>query len=305
MSEPIVAVLLSTYNGATYLPEQLESLRKQEQVTVYLHVRDDGSRDETCAILRDHAVTWPELAQVVPGDNLGATQSFLELLRTAPNDAAYFAFCDQDDVWQPQKLARGVAAIADNVGPALYCSNVMLSDEDLTPLGIPPANGDTRFVHVLFENVAYGCTMVMNRAARNLITNCRPGGGLAMHDWWCALIVAAMGRIHYDPEPALLYRQHSGNAVGLQSKWLVQSWREGARFLRKSREFYRAHAQAAELERLYGASLPSGPQSLLRHFVASKRSLGARVAYALTGPVKRRRAADAALIRGLIALGWY
>lgn len=305
MTQPVVAVLLSTYNGAAFLPEQLQSLRQQTGVEARLHARDDGSRDETCAILRDHARYWPELAGLASSGNLGATQSFLELLRTAPEDADYFAFCDQDDVWQPDKLARAVAAIAGDAGPALYCSNVMLTREDLSPIGIPPANGDTRFGHVLFENVAFGCTAVMNRAARQLITAQRPGKGVIMHDWWCALVVAAMGRIHFDPQPALLYRQHAGNAVGLQGNWLVQNGREAMRFLRRARGFYRAHAQAAELQRLYAASMPPGPRAVLTRFVGSNRSLGARLAYAFTGPVKRRRAIDTLMVRGLIAAGWY
>lgn len=305
MTEPVVAVLLSTFNGAAFLREQLESLRHQVGVTVLLHARDDGSCDETCAILREYARLWPDLRDMTSGTNLGATGSFLELLKTAPPQAEYFAFCDQDDVWQPQKLTRAVAAIAGDAGPALYCSNVNLVGGDLTPIGVPPANGDTSFGHVLFENVAFGCTTVMNRAAHESIASHPPLDDVVMHDWWCALVVAAMGRIRYDPEPALLYRQHARNAVGLRGNWLVQSGRDAGRLLRKARHFYRAHPQAAALERLYGAKMPPESRAILQHFVASKRSLGARLAYALTGPVKRRRVVDSALIRGLIAAGWY
>lgn len=301
---PRVAVLLSTYNGARFLAEQLESLARQSGVEVLLHARDDGSSDATPAILREWAGRWPRLADLTIGENLRPAASFLTLLRTAPGDAEYFAFCDQDDVWHPDKLARGVAAIAGEGGPALYCSNVALVDEALAPLGPAPRNGDTRFVHLLFENIAFGCTVVMNRAARDLIAAHDPGAAAVMHDWWCALVVAAFGRIHYDPRPGVSYRQHGGNTVGQQGP-LVQFAREARRFLRGARGFYRIHAQAQALLRLYGTELPAQHRAVAERLVASKGAVGRRLSYALGGPVVRRRPFDAAVVRGLIAAGWY
>src|SRR6516165_4398940 len=89
---PSVAVLLSTYNGAAYLEAQLESLRAQEDVLVRVHVRDDGSTDSTCSILRDYGEIWTELRNSAPGPNIGAAASFLQLLQTAPGDADFYAF---------------------------------------------------------------------------------------------------------------------------------------------------------------------------------------------------------------------
>src|ERR1700719_2334213 len=120
---PSVCVLLSTYNGEAFLEAQLESLRAQTGVEVRLHARDDGSTDGTVALLRRHAGTWPSLVGLQSAENLGPAKSFLELLRTAP-DADFYAFCDQDDVWLPGKLARAAEALAGDTGPALYCSNV-------------------------------------------------------------------------------------------------------------------------------------------------------------------------------------
>jgi glycosyltransferase involved in cell wall biosynthesis len=103
-----VCVLLSTYNGEAHLEAQLESLKTQNGVTVDLHVRDDGSTDRTCEILRRHAGLWPGLAGIVPNDNLGPARSFLALLRSAPDKFEHYAFCDQDDVWMPDKLVRAI-----------------------------------------------------------------------------------------------------------------------------------------------------------------------------------------------------
>jgi glycosyltransferase involved in cell wall biosynthesis len=302
---PSVAVLLSTYNGAAYLQAQLESLRAQKGVSVRLHARDDGSTDDTHSILCRHAKAWPELAGALSGPNLGAAASFLQLLHTAPDDADYYAFCDQDDIWLPNKLARAAAALADEEGPALYCSNVICVAEDLRVLGVPQAHRDQRFQHLLFENIAIGCTVVLNPAARALINSCHPTHGVVMHDWWCALVIAALGAVHYDPEPGLLYRQHGRNSIGLNANWATQNAKQALIFFRKARSFYPIHAQAAELLRHYGHQMPSRHRANLARLVDSKRSWRARAAYAMSGPVVRRHILDAAVVRGLMLAGWY
>jgi glycosyltransferase involved in cell wall biosynthesis len=304
MRAPHVCVLLSTFNGERHLDAQLQSLRAQTGARVSLHVRDDGSADASVAILQRHIDRWPELANVPSGPNLGAARSFLELLRTAP-DADYYAFCDQDDVWLPGKLARAAEALLTDPMPALYCSNVACVAEDLKVLGVPRANGDTRLQHLLFENIAYGCTTVMNGAARALIVQRLPEQGLVMHDWWCALVVAALGRIHYDPQPAILYRQHGANAVGSDADRFTQVRRQGALFLRDPGGFYRIHGQAEEFLRLYELDLHSEQRAMIERLVHSRRSVLSRLSYALSGQVIRNRLADAAVVRALVAAGWY
>jgi glycosyltransferase involved in cell wall biosynthesis len=302
---PRVCVLLSTYNGARYLPAQLDSLKAQQGVTVDLHVRDDGSTDETLAILARYADTWPSLAQVTSGPNLGPANSFLELLRTAP-DADYYAFCDQDDVWLPQKLARATEALKADAGPAMYCSNVTSVAEDLSVLGVPFQNDDPRFKHLLFENIAYGCTTVINRAARELVAARLPHpGAIIMHDWWMALVVAAFGSVHYDPQPHILYRQHSTNSLGVEVSPMSQTLKKLPQLIRERHRLYPIHAQAQEFDRLFGPDLAPSDGALLDGLLKSKRSLPARLAFAIAGPITRQRRIDALAARGLILAGWY
>jgi glycosyltransferase involved in cell wall biosynthesis len=232
MSTPRVAVLMSTYNGARHLEAQLDSLRAQEDIQVRVHVRDDGSTDGTIAVLNSYAAGWPNLAPPTQGPNLGPAASFLELLVTAPDEVDYYAFCDQDDVWLPDKLARAVEALSADAGPALYCSNVTCVDDNLAVLGTPRENGDPRLQHLLFENIAYGCTTVMNRAARQAIATRPPERGVIMHDWWCALVVAALGEVRYDPGSHILYRQHGGNTIGGHVNPFSQTLRQAELFLR-------------------------------------------------------------------------
>lgn len=305
MAVPRVAVLLSTYNGERYLAEQLASLRRQEGVALHVHARDDGSTDGTCAILRAHAPVWPELADLAPGTNLGVAASFLHLLGTAPADADFYAFCDQDDVWMPDKLARATAALAAEEGPALYCSNTVCVDHDLKVIGTPAPHPDARFHHILFDNVATGCTVVLNRAARELLVSRLPESGVLMHDWWCALVIAAFGRLHYDPVPSMFYRQHGGNVVGLNANWLGQKLGLMRRLLRQRRTFYPIHAQAAELLRQFGPTMPAPHRDHLARLVESKRSLAARAAFALSRQVVHRDLVGQTAVRGLILANWY
>lgn len=300
---PRVCVLMSTWNGERFLDAQLESLAAQQGVEVVLHVRDDGSSDGTLAALARHAGRWPELNAVASGPNLKPPASFLTLLSTAPQ-ADYYAFCDQDDVWLPGKLARAVAAIEADAGPALYGSNVTCVAEDLTPLGVPRENGDGRFQHLLFENIVYGCTAVMNRAARDLIAAHPPERGVIMHDWWCALVAAAFGRIHYDPEPGMiLYRQHGGNAVGRRRAAVAQAVGQGRRLIHSPAGFYPIRAQARELHRLYADAIPTSARRQLSAFLASGTSIPRRLAYAFSGNIVRSRPLETLAARVLIASG--
>ena len=304
--KPRVAVLMSTYNGARWLPAQLDSLDAQEGVEVTLIVRDDGSTDDTLAVLARYARRWPALAHVPSGPNLGPPMSFLALLAAAPSGADYYAFCDQDDVWRPGKLARAVARLAAEPGPALYGSNVTCVAEDLSPIGVPREDGDGRFQHLLFENIVYGCTAVMNRAARELIAARPPERGVIMHDWWCALVAAAFGRVIYDPEPGLiLYRQHGGNSIGAQTSPLAVSFGQALLLLRNPAGYYRIHAQVAEFDRLFGADLQGERGAALRRLVRSKETLASRVRYAASRHLVRSGVLGDIAARALIVAGWY
>ena len=223
-----VAILLSTYNGEKFLPEQLASFVAQEHADWTLFWRDDGSADDSPAILRAFAPDrCVEIA--APAGNFGVLGSYFALLRAAlpilgPDDFA--AFADQDDVWLPHKLAKGVAALADVPAciPALYCARQALVDAALRPIGTSPAfTRPPGFPASLTQNIATGCTILLNRAAAALVAESQPPAG-TLHDWWSYLLVtAAGGRVIADDTPALLYRQHGGNVVGARRSHLQRA----------------------------------------------------------------------------------
>ncbi|WP_160121214.1 glycosyltransferase [Rhodovarius lipocyclicus] len=211
---PRVAVLLATYNGAAWLPEQLESLAAQQGVEWRLLWRDDASRDASRRVLQDFAARHPGRVEELggPAGRLGATAGFLALLRAAPAADAY-AFMDQDDVWLPAKLARGLARL--EAGADAVCGRLSLADGALRPRGLSAlprmAPG---FASLLAHNVAAGCTMMLSPRAREWALTAPPPPG-SLHDWWAALLVTGMGgRLDFDPEPMIRYRLHGGNSVG-------------------------------------------------------------------------------------------
>jgi hypothetical protein len=133
----------------------------------------------------------------------------------ATDDAV--AFADQDDIWLPNKLERGVTALnsVPRSKPALYCARQILVDAGLNRLGeSATANGNIGFPAALTQNVATGCTVMLNRQAARLVAASTPPPS-TMHDWWCYLVVtAAGGQLLHDAEPVVLYRQHECNLVG-------------------------------------------------------------------------------------------
>jgi hypothetical protein len=229
------AILLSIYNGELFLTAQLHSFLAQTHHDWTLYWRDDGSTDSSVELVREFAAEIGEKRCISPAveSRRQITRSFMALLRAARQGAApYFAFSDQDDVWLPEKLERGIAALerVPPGQPALYCAQRIVVNTTLHQTGEPgPLRRPPGFPAALTQNIAPGCTMMLNRAAADLVLASAPPDSV-WHDWWCYVIVAAAGgRILADPEPAVLYRQHGNNCVGEPHVW----WRRGIAALRR------------------------------------------------------------------------
>ena len=213
-----IQVLMATYNGAAYLGEQLQSLRAQSVASrIRLLVRDDGSTDETVAVLR--GFDSGELAvDVIEGENIGVRASFLELMQAADDTASYFLLCDQDDVWDADKAEAAVRALepfADVDGPVLYGGRSRVVQADLTPIGLTDEAPRGPSLHnALVENIVPGHTAAMNRVLLRMARDTMPPDKVFMHDCWLYLLAAALGRVVIDPVPHTQYRQHEGNDIG-------------------------------------------------------------------------------------------
>jgi glycosyltransferase involved in cell wall biosynthesis len=218
-AEDTVTIFLCTLNGERFLAEQLASLESQTFTRWRLVASDDGSTDGTMAILQAFkSAHAPGRAEIIDGPRRGAPANFLSLACRLAPASGYFAFCDQDDVWEPDKLARAVAALnqAPPGVPALYGSRTRLIDARGKAIGL--SRRFTRrpfFRSALVQSIVGGNTMVFNDAARRLLAYCGPDVDVPSHDWWLYLLTSACGGIVlYDPRPSVRYRQHGRNVIG-------------------------------------------------------------------------------------------
>jgi len=208
---------MSTYNGQKYIRDQLDSLLAQEGVSLHIIVRDDGSKDETPQILAEYASKNQNIL-VLTGQNCGAEKSFNALCRYAlQNDnAEYYAFCDQDDVWEIDKLDVATKKLenSDPQKPNLYFSNLKMVDDQLNYIRDFYAQNEvfTNREKTLVQIFTYGCTCVFNRKA--LIYYCGIDKQETFHDNWIYCICSYLGNVIYDPIGHILYRQHSSNLSG-------------------------------------------------------------------------------------------
>ncbi|MGH7507495.1 MAG: glycosyltransferase family 2 protein, partial [Longimicrobiales bacterium] len=219
-----VVVVLSAYNGSRYIAQQIASIREQSCEDWRLLVRDDMSNDDTRAIVRRSAAADPRII-LLPSDrrNLGPPASFGLLLQAAVDLGAEYVFlADQDDVWLPDKMERGLAAARAAAAPGrplLVHSDLRVVNNGLGTI----AESFMRFQGIfntaeqplatlLAQNFVTGCATLVNRALLRVAIPIPDG--VTMHDWWLAQCAAASGTIVYLPAPGVLYRQHGANAVG-------------------------------------------------------------------------------------------
>ena len=304
--DPQVCILLSSFNGAEYLAEQLDSLVNQTYSNIAISVRDDGSVDNTRKILEEYTKRYPRI-KVEYGRNIGISRSFLMLLSQADRRCQYFAFCDQDDVWYLDKIQRAVSRLA-SIGPdkaALYCSRLEYVGRDLAHLKYSRLlRRDLSFQNALVENVATGCTVLMNRRARDLVVSRLPDQ-CVMHDWWCYLVVSAFGEVVYDDRPAIKYRLHGENDTGAALSFIGDIGRRVGRFARRGFSAFCIHSQAIEFKRIHGRQLPADKRAILDRFIDSKRSTVRRFRFAFNPGLYRQSTLDNVFFRMLLVLGWY
>ena len=147
---------------------------------------------------------------------------------------------------------------------------------------------------------------MFNRAAYRLISSRLPdASGVVVHDWWCYLVVSALGQVSYDPSPSVDYRLHAGNAIGLPDGPVAAVATQLRRLLRAPGLFYQPHRQAKTLLEHFGDRLSPERKALVEELVAAKTRPLRRIRLALTGPVRRQRPLDTLIARALIAVGLY
>lgn len=214
-------VLLATFNGERYLEEQLESLARQEDVNLRVWVNDDGSVDQTLTILHKwHAKGL--IHRITNTVGVGSTKAFLKLL-SDHSDSQYVAFCDQDDIWEPRKLATQVIEMKNEIPMCIFTQKLHIDSSGAAIGKSKILRKKPSFENSMIENVASGNTILINSLAVNLI-NKIPEPQVQHYDSWIYLLVSLFGKVVEIPIPLTNYRIHSNNSVGLRSISLRENW---------------------------------------------------------------------------------
>jgi glycosyltransferase involved in cell wall biosynthesis len=302
-----VQILMSSYNGEKYIGQQIESLLHQDHQNLEIFIRDDGSKDQTVAITEEYSQKYTNVT-LLKDDNKGVIASFFELVLKADEQADYFAFCDQDDVWKPSKVSRAVNLLEKESKeiPLLYFSRLDIVDEQLQLLKqspIPPSG--VGFENALIQNVATGCTIFFNKKMLELFKRHVPNKEkVTMHDSWFYLLGAGLGKVIYDEQSHLLYRQHSSNTLGMADNKLKSAMvryrnfkKEGQRkpYTQQTEEFYR----------LFKDELNPKKRKLIEDFLYKRSSFFGRIAYAASSPLYRQNRRDTIIFKLLYALNSY
>jgi hypothetical protein len=220
---PDILIALCSYNGGLWLGAQLNSIAAQDQQNWALWISDDGSTDDTRAIVAEFQARHPEhKIHLIDGPQQGGTQNFMSLI-CDPNlpigPCTYLALCDQDDLWLPHKLSRGMAVLAaqpDAACPLIYGAQSRHIDQDGREIGHSRRpHGTVMLQNAVVQNMVSGHSLILNPAALTLARQAGRPKGIGFQDWWLSfLVLACGGRAVIDDAEVLLYRQHSTNVMG-------------------------------------------------------------------------------------------
>ncbi|WP_420861698.1 glycosyltransferase [Algirhabdus cladophorae] len=244
---------MACYNGGRFLPAQLASFADQSVSNWILWASDDGSTDNTLAILKDFQTERSDgKMRLLSGPQDGAAMNFLSMLYHPELPDQPCALADHDDVWLPQKLAH-ILPLIDVPQPVLYAGRTLVSDANLEhqrpskPLSPAPS-----FENALIQNRAAGNTIVLNQAALRALRNIGAPDQIAHHDWWLYQIMTGIGaRVIFDETPLVIYRQHGTNVLGANEgsmqtlrrmiQLMGQDWRGWANVQHKALQAARHH----------------------------------------------------------------
>lgn len=215
-----VAILLATFDGAKCLPDQLCSFKNQTHQDWSLWVSDDGSSDDSSQVINCFKrAEQTHNVRIFNGPQRGFAMNFLSLIRNVNSDVPYVAFSDQDDSWLPQKLERGLSVLSDipDDVPAVYCGRTWICSPTLRKIRRSPwFQKKPNFQNAIVQSIGGGNTMLLNAAALALVKKASDDvQEIASHDWWTyQLVTGAGGKVIYDKDPMVLYRQHDNNVIG-------------------------------------------------------------------------------------------
>ena len=277
-----VQILLAAFNGETYLPAQLDSLSAQTFSDFQVLYQDDGSSDRTVRLLADRSRLDPRFVPGThQGEHLGAAGNFLSLIRQS--DADYILLCDQDDVWEPEKVSVLLSACMDaekdipSGMPLLVHSDAYLIDQNgnrIAPSFFRLQGWDPGAVtlnRLLVQNNSTGCLMLLNRPLADLVSRFGDPDKMFMHDWFIALTAASFGRIRFVSRQMTGYRQHQDNEIGASRASLPRRGAAALRNRSKGKARIRlTYTNAQNLRDAFGDACPADSAEIIDRYLASR-----------------------------------
>ncbi len=269
-----VNILMATYNGEKFLAQQIESIQKQTFKEWNLLIRDDGSSDKTCDIIRNFTAKDSRIRFINENEhhNLGVIKSFFTLVNYEVAD--FYFFSDQDDVWLPEKLSVSLEAAKHKASdiPLLVYTDLKVVNQELNILQdsmirAQSHHANTTLLPELTENTVTGGTMMINHA---LAEKWFTPNDILMHDWFLALLAASLGEIIYLDLPTQLYRQHDNNVLGARTMdKRFKILREGPKsiFTRYWKLIHDSQKQASLIVDKYGDIMTVTDLELIKCFI--------------------------------------
>jgi glycosyltransferase involved in cell wall biosynthesis len=209
---PKVAILLALFEPSEYLITQIKSLESQVGVELYFYIGDDGSSQKK---LRQYKDYFPKKHQFYQFNRVGHGQNFMMLL-AASGDEDYFAFADQDDIWLENKLMKHIEVLKnhENSIAGSHSNSALLVNGNVFEK--KSRCFEHKISQLITENCVQGCTLVINKKARDAIVSATPDY-VRWHDWWIGLVLVSIGKLFLIPGVDTQYRIHDNNAIGQPS----------------------------------------------------------------------------------------
>ena len=218
-SQSKVAILLAFYEGYEFIDGQIKSIFNQSHKNIEVWISDESrNRSVSKKFLSKYKKNNPFNVFIIDGPGKGSCINFLHLACNKSIRADFYAFSDQDDLWESDKLTKSLNELLKfnhNI-PSLFGSRSLIVDINNNPKGLSPLfNKKLAFTNAIVQNFAGGNSMLFNHSARKLLVAHGSDIEVKMHDWWLYLLVSgADGNIIYSKAPLVRYRQHSSNVIG-------------------------------------------------------------------------------------------
>ncbi|OUQ33213.1 glycosyltransferase [Massilimicrobiota timonensis] len=297
-----ILIMMSTFNGEDFIKEQLDSIMAQT-VDFDLLIRDDGSKDSTLEILKKYAKNKSNI-RILVGENIGCNQSYFTLLKNA-GVYKYYAFSDQDDIWDADKLQIAISTIENSKleGPLLYGSCSKILKNNIITGTTKKKYTEINFYNTIVQNFLPGHSQVFNYELFKQIKCDLNYDNIYVYDAWITNVAAITGNIIFDNNPHTLYRMHNQNVLGFGENYI--SWIKN-RFMKLiNNEISQYSKQITYFTNVYYNDLNYNQKQEMLKFEKSKKNFLARIEYIFKTKLYRQSKIETMYFKILYLLNFY